>query len=97
MFQVFVAVFVPADVVLFHHSLFHAVYGKQPGRRYIALKFAARPTTDEHLKSMQKYAAGAFDPHERFLNSDAPRVRAMVSGLREMAERARRLEVVAEA
>ncbi len=33
----------PGDVVLFNQSLYHAVYGKAGRRRYIALKYAARP------------------------------------------------------
>jgi len=37
----------PGDVVIFNQYLFHAVYGKQEGRSYIALKFAATPATVE--------------------------------------------------
>ena len=39
----------PCDAILFSQSCYHAVYGHQPNRTYIALKFAARPRTDEEL------------------------------------------------
>ena len=78
----------PGDVVLFTQNLFHGVYGKTGARRYIALKFAARPTEDEHLASLQRWSSYAFQPHEALANSDNPRLQQMVRGLRELGERA---------
>ena len=79
----------PGDVALFSQSLYHSVYGKREKRRYIALKFAARPTTDAHLASLYRTTKDAFDPHPLFLNSDDPRLIGMVAGMPELAERAR--------
>ena len=80
---------VPGDVVFFHHSLFHAAYGKFPQRRYIAFKFVTPPDTDAKLKSMQKYAAYAFDVDPVLLAR--PRLRAIVEDLPALGERARAL------
>ena len=75
---------VPGDVVFFNQYLFHAVYGGFEGRRYMAFKYAQRPSTDAHLESIRKFSPDVFDPHEAFVNSDRPRIRRMVEGLREM-------------
>ena len=80
---------VPGDVVFFHHSLFHAAYGKFPARRYIAFKFVTRPNTEAKLRSMQKYAAYAFDVDPVLL--ERPRLRAIVEGLPALGERAKAL------
>jgi hypothetical protein len=80
---------VPGDVVFFHHSLFHAAYGKFPQRRYIAFKFVTPPDTDAKLKSMQKYAAYAFDVDPVLLAR--PRLRSVVEDLPALGERARTL------
>ena len=74
----------PGDVVMFNHCLFHSVYGKEGQRRYIALKFAAPPTCDAHLASLNRWSKYAFHPDEAFLNSDRPRIRNMVEGLVEL-------------
>jgi hypothetical protein len=72
----------PGDVIFFHQNIFHAVYGGLgEGRRYIAMKFAAKPTTDEHIQFIKAHADYVFQPHEAFLNSDSPRIRGMVDNL----------------
>ncbi len=78
----------PGDAAVFSQSLFHGVYGKVPNRRYIALKYAARPTTDAHLASLYHYSSYAFEPHGSFVESDSPRIRDMVDGLVQLGERA---------
>ncbi len=72
------------DVVFFNHCLFHSIYGGWEGRRIIALKFAAKPTTDRHLDVLNNYTRIAFQPHQAFLNSDRPRIRGMVENLVEL-------------
>ena len=68
----------PGDAILFNHCMWHAAYGGRAGRRYIALKFAARPFSDDHLTSLTRYTPGVFDPHDNFLNSSEPRIRRIV-------------------
>ena len=77
----------PGDVVFFHHSLFHAAYGKFPTRRYIALKFVTAPDSDAKLRSMLKYAPGAFDVDPALL--ERPRLRPLVEALPGLGEQAR--------
>ena len=77
----------PGDVVIFHQSLWHAVFNGWPGRRYIALKYAAEPTTDKHLASLTHYASEMFEPSESLLNSDRPRIRGLVDRLSEFGAR----------
>tara|TARA_Y100000588_G_scaffold363704_1_gene426620 strand:+ start:2532 stop:3317 length:786 start_codon:yes stop_codon:yes gene_type:complete len=73
----------PGDVIVFNHYLFHAVYGKQPLRRYIALKFAEQPTTKEHYDALRVHNQDASRLHESYRRSDRPRVRGMVEKLLE--------------
>ena len=40
----------PGDLICFNQSLFHSVFNGFAGRRYVALKFAAKPTTETHYK-----------------------------------------------
>ena len=68
----------PGDVIFFNHCLWHAAFGGGDGRRYIALKFAARPREEDHLKSLEQYTEGVFEPHEGFLNSEDPCLRSLV-------------------
>lgn len=68
----------PGDVILFNHCLWHAAYGGREGRRYIALKFAARPSEEDQLKSLEQYTEGVFEPHDGFLRSEDPRLRSLV-------------------
>jgi ectoine hydroxylase-related dioxygenase (phytanoyl-CoA dioxygenase family) len=79
----------PGDVVFFHHSLFHAAYGKFRTRRYIAFKFVTPPDSDAKLRSMLKYAAGAFDIDPALL--ERPRLRPLVEALPGLGEQARAL------
>ena len=76
----------PGDIVFFNQSVMHAVYGRLVNqRRYIAFKFADRPTTDRHIESLKKWSENALHPEENFLNSANPRIRNMVEGLVELA------------
>ena len=78
----------PGDVIFFFQSLFHAVFNSFPGRRYIALKFAAKPATDEHLASLVRYTPTMFEPDEAFRKSERARIRSMVDPLLELAPKA---------
>ena len=78
----------PGDAVIFTQSLFHGVYGKTGRRRYIALKFAARPTADQHLASLYKWSPYAFQPNPAFVGSDDQRIQDLVRGLSDLGERA---------
>lgn len=71
----------PGDVILFNHMMWHSQFGGGDGRRYIALKFTARPTSGHHLASLELYNKTVFEPHETFLNHEDPRIRAMVEPL----------------
>ena len=79
------------DVVIFNQSLYHAVYGKTGRRRYISLKYAARPLQDDHLASIKEFSPDAFKPHEQIVESDSPRLQAMTTGLNELRIRAENL------
>ena len=81
----------PGDVLFFNQSLFHGVHGKTGPRRYIALKFIARPTCDAHFASLMRWSKYAFHPHERILACDRPVIRKMVDGLDELREQAESL------
>lgn len=67
----------PGDLLLFNHCIWHASFGGGERRRYVALKFTARPSAAHHIDSLQEYSAGVFEPHETFTNHHDPRVRAM--------------------
>ena len=82
----------PGDMLMFNQSLYHSVYGKTGQRRYIALKYAARPTQDAHLNSLQRWSPKAFHPDGALLNSDRPRIRGMVDGLVELGEKTKHLK-----
>ncbi len=81
----------PGDAVIFNQSLFHAVYGKAGRRRYVALKYAGRPVSDEDLASIMRHSPDALKPHERVLWSERPRLRAMMEGMDELSARAEAL------
>ena len=85
----------PGDIVIFHHSLYHAVYGKRGARRYIALKFVAPPVGDEQILSLQKYSDYVFHPDEAFVNSEDERIRRMVGGFDTLARRLDELMAIA--
>lgn len=72
----------PGDIIFFHQNIFHSVYGGRGNeRRYLAMKFAAKPTTDEHIRFIKAHAEYVFEPHEAFLNSESSRIRGMVETL----------------
>ena len=71
----------PGDAVLFHQSLWHAVFNGYAGRRYIALKFAARPTNDYQISSLRHYTGGIFEPHPAWRESRDERIRSMINDL----------------
>ena len=71
----------PGDLVMFNHYLFHGVYHKQPKRRYIALKYAEKPTRPEQVKALCRYHQDASQLHDSFRHSDRPRIGAMVENL----------------
>ena len=68
----------PGDVLFFNQCLWHSVYNGFPGRRYLALKFTAKPENREHMESLNKYSASMFTPHENYLNSNDSQIRSMV-------------------
>ena len=68
----------PGDVLFFNQCLWHSVYNGFPGRRYLALKFTAKPENHEHMGSLNKYSASMFTPHENYLNSNDSQIRSMV-------------------
>ena len=65
------------------------MYGKQPGRRYLKLRFVPWPETDEQITSLMRYGnrGRIYRPDDAFVNSDNPRIRAMVDPLLELAAR----------
>ncbi len=66
----------PGDAVFFNQYLYHAVFGKQEDRRYIALKYAAKPTVARHYEALKKH--GAFSFHRLFVDRARPRIRQMI-------------------
>ena len=78
----------PGDAAVFSQSIFHGVYGKLPDRRYIALKYAVRPTADAHLASLHHYSPYAFEAHGSFADSTSRRVRGMVDPMVQSRDRA---------
>ena len=71
----------PGDAIFFSQSIWHAIFNGWAGRRYIALKFAARPQTENHLASLRHYAGNIFDPYPGWLASDDARIKSMVGEL----------------
>ena len=71
----------PGDVVFFNHCLWHGMFGGWAGRRYIALKFAAKPTTEAHMTSLRRWSPYALKPNPAFVNSDRPRIQSMMEGV----------------
>ena len=59
-------------------------FNGKKGRRYLALKFAAHPTTDKHLASLRYYKNNFFDPPSVLLNSNRLRIRQMVQDLQRL-------------
>ena len=79
----------PGDIVFFNQKIFHGVYGDQPGRRHLKLRFVAWPETDEQIASLMRYGnrGRIYRPDDVFVNSDNPHIRAMVDPLLELAAR----------
>jgi len=76
----------PGDVLFFCHTLWHGVYHSFPGRRFMALKYAERPTEPAHIESLDRYSRGVvFQPPKVLQQSTNPRLRRMVEGLSEIA------------
>ena len=71
----------PGDLVMFNHYLYHGVYHKHPNRRYITMKFAAKPTTTKHVAVLRAHGQDASCLAATFRNSARPRIRAMVEHL----------------
>jgi hypothetical protein len=71
----------PGDVVFFNHYLFHAVYGKSPTRRYIAIKYADKPTQEAHFASLRRHHQDVSCLHEAMLASENPRIRRLIAPL----------------
>ncbi len=71
----------PGDVVLFSEDLWHGSFGGRGGRRMFTLIYYENPKTAAqiaYLKEFHSRTIAMFHPHERFLNSDRPRVQGMV-------------------
>ena len=77
----------PGDAIFFHQSIWHAIFNGWAGRRYIALKFVAKPETEDNLSSLQYYSGGMFDPHPNWRDNDNPKIQSMVSALPELGAR----------
>ena len=79
----------PGDIVFFSQKIYHGVYGKLLGRRFLKLRFVAWPETDEQIASLMRYnnRGRIYRPDDAFANSDNPRIRAMVDPLLELADR----------
>ncbi len=72
--------------MFFNQCLWHAAYNAWEGRRYIALEFAGKPTTDQHIATLRWYSDGAFTPNEAFLNGDSERLRGLVTQMAELGK-----------
>ena len=77
----------PGDVVVFNHYLFHGVYGEQNKRRYIAMKFADAPQTQEHYEALRAHGQDASCLATEFRHSERPRIKGMVEKLLEWEEK----------
>jgi len=71
----------PGDAIFFNQSLWHAIFNGWAGRRYIALKFAAKPETDKHLASLHYYSSDMFEPHSNWATNEDLKVQSMVGTL----------------
>ena len=49
----------PGDGVVLSGSVYHAVFGQQPGRTYLALKFCKRPKTSRERASLWRNYGGS--------------------------------------
>ena len=77
----------PGDVVVISESVYHASFGGRPGRRMNAINFAKAVVTREQEAGLREAYEGfthVLHPAESLVNSDAPRLRAMISKLVEL-------------
>ena len=71
----------PGDMVFFSESLWHSSFGGRAGRRMVTLIYGENPDTVEKrdsLRETRKTTIAMYNPQESFINSDSPRIRAMV-------------------
>ncbi len=74
----------PGDLVIFLENTLHSSFGGSPGRHQNAINFMSRPTNDRqvaHIKALYNKWQYGFRPAESYVNSDRPRIRAMVAPL----------------
>lgn len=69
----------PGDVVFFNQYLYHGVYGgpESGSRRYIAMKFAHKPTEERHIASLRRHTSFLFDGDIQVPPGDHPRLRTL--------------------
>ena len=81
----------PGRRCFFNQKIYHGVYGGRPGRRFIKLRFVKRPRTSEQIASLMRYnnRNGIYRADDAFLNSDHPRIRAMVDPLLDLEKHTR--------
>jgi hypothetical protein len=90
----------PGDVVFFDQNTWHASFGGQAGRRMFTLNFGAPPRAAEHVAFLERTYQSNLQHAQRmqltpstrvyedsFLQSDSPRIRAMVAKLVELGMR----------
>jgi len=68
----------PGDVILFNHCIWHSAYGGGKDRRYVAMKYAARPFEKSQLVSLERYTPKVFEPHSAFVNHKDGRIKELV-------------------
>jgi ectoine hydroxylase-related dioxygenase (phytanoyl-CoA dioxygenase family) len=76
----------PGDVILFNHCIWHSAYGGGKDRRYVAMKFAAKPSRKDQLISLKKYTPKVFEPHDAFLAHENRKIREMVEHMARYSE-----------
>ncbi|MEC7843084.1 MAG: phytanoyl-CoA dioxygenase family protein [Candidatus Latescibacterota bacterium] len=77
----------PGDLVIFPETTWHAAFGGPPGRSQHAINFMASPVTDEeiaHIKALYESWTYSLHPAAELINSDRPRLRAMVERMVEL-------------
>ncbi len=74
----------PGDIVFFNQCLWHAVFNGWKGRRFVAFKFAEKPTTRRHLNTLYQYQKENVKPHDIYRKSDHPRIRRMAVDITEL-------------
>jgi len=71
----------PGDMIMFNQALYHAVYGKAGQRQYLALKYAAKPTTEHHIESLKQRSSNVFEPDEILRQHPSERIQQMLEGI----------------